>query len=130
MKKESNKKISQTILKKSFFMLELIIPTGIVTEAEEQDVAHTLEFMVEVEVKDVVEETLKTKLNVTLRKTMKIMSKMVKNMSNVTSHIYNVTVVICTETLFQDALNDTKTMKLTLMRRKRMMFIMRKIHSL
>ncbi|GJY34983.1 hypothetical protein Tco_1098378 [Tanacetum coccineum] len=127
MKKESNKKIRQTILKKSSFMLGLTIPTGIVTLAEEEDKVHTLEFVVEVEVKDVVRATLKIKVNVTPRKTMKIMNKKVNNISNVTSHIYNVSIVISTDTLFEDALNDTETMKLTLMRRKRMMFIMRKV---
>ncbi|GKD61844.1 hypothetical protein Tco_1299353, partial [Tanacetum coccineum] len=82
MKKESNKKIRQTILKKSSFMLGLTIPTGIVTLAEEEDKVHTLEFVVEVEVKDVVRATLKIKVNVTPRKTMKIMNKKVNNITN------------------------------------------------
>ncbi|GJZ67401.1 pol polyprotein [Tanacetum coccineum] len=40
----------------------LTIPTGIVTQVEEEDVAHILEVVVEVEVKDVVRATLKTKI--------------------------------------------------------------------
>ncbi|GKC32110.1 hypothetical protein Tco_1039404 [Tanacetum coccineum] len=47
--------------KKICFMLGLNIPTRIMTQAEEDDVAHTLEVVV----KDVVGETLKTKVNVT-----------------------------------------------------------------
>ncbi|GKC01926.1 uncharacterized mitochondrial protein-like protein [Tanacetum coccineum] len=61
MNKESKKKIKQTILKRICFMLGLNIPTGIMTQAEEEDVAHTLEVVDEVEVKDMVEITRKTK---------------------------------------------------------------------
>ncbi|GJT70411.1 ribonuclease H-like domain-containing protein [Tanacetum coccineum] len=67
---------------------------GIMTQAKEEDVTHTLEVVDEVEVKDVVGETRKTKVNVTPRKTMKIMNKRVNNMRNMTSHKYSVTVVI------------------------------------
>nr|GEX60197.1 RNA-directed DNA polymerase, eukaryota [Tanacetum cinerariifolium] len=45
------------------------------TQAEEEDVAHILEFVDEVEVKDVVGETRKTKVNVTPRKNMKKFGK-------------------------------------------------------
>nr|GEW74221.1 hypothetical protein [Tanacetum cinerariifolium] len=69
MKKDSKKKIKQMILKRIFFMLGLNIPTGIMTQAEKEDVAHTLKVMDEVEVKDVVMETRKTKFNVTPLKT-------------------------------------------------------------
>ena len=53
-------------------MLGLKIPIGIMTQ---------------VVVKDVVGATIKTKVNVTPRKTVKIMNKRVNNMRNVTSHI-------------------------------------------
>ncbi|GKD94569.1 uncharacterized mitochondrial protein-like protein, partial [Tanacetum coccineum] len=99
-------------------MLGLNVITGM-TQAEKEDVAHTLEVVDEVEVKDMVGITRKTKVNVTPRKTMKIMNKRVNNMRNVTSHIYSVTIVINPDTLFQNALNETETMKLTLMRHKR-----------
>ncbi|GJT08901.1 uncharacterized mitochondrial protein-like protein [Tanacetum coccineum] len=45
----------------NFFMLGLNIPTGIMTQVKEEDVAHTLEIVDEVEVKDVVGTTRKTK---------------------------------------------------------------------
>ncbi|GKA63927.1 hypothetical protein Tco_0763533 [Tanacetum coccineum] len=61
MKKESKKKIKQTILKRIYFMLGLNIPTRMVIQAVEEDVAHTLEVMVEVVVEDVVRATRKTK---------------------------------------------------------------------
>ncbi|GKD40552.1 uncharacterized mitochondrial protein-like protein [Tanacetum coccineum] len=105
----------------------LNIPTGIMTQAEEEDVAQTLEVVDEVEVTNVVRITRKTKVNVTPRKTVKIMNKMVNNMRNVTSRIYSVTVVMSMDTLFQNALNETETMKLTLMRHKRKVCIMRKV---
>nr|GEX53969.1 uncharacterized mitochondrial protein AtMg00810-like [Tanacetum cinerariifolium] len=86
MKKESKKKIKKTILKRICFMLGLNIPTGMMTQVEEEDVAHTLEVVDEVEVKDVVRTTRKTKVNMTHGKTVKIMNKMkldstLKNMS-------------------------------------------------
>nr|GEU62832.1 uncharacterized mitochondrial protein AtMg00810-like [Tanacetum cinerariifolium] len=99
---------------------------AIMTQLEEEDVAHTLEVVDEVEVKDVVRITRKTKVNVTPRKTMKRMNKRVNNMRNVTSHMYSVTVVISTDTLFKIALDESETMKLTLMRHKRKVCIMRK----
>ncbi|GJQ99516.1 hypothetical protein Tco_0522501 [Tanacetum coccineum] len=105
----------------------LNILTGIMTQAKEDDVTHTLEVVDEVEVKDVVRETRKTKVNLTPQKIVKIMNKKVNNIRNVTSRIYSVTVVISTYTLFQNALNGTETMKLTLMRHKRKVCIMRKV---
>nr|GEV77958.1 hypothetical protein [Tanacetum cinerariifolium] len=66
IKKESKKKIKK-ILKRIFFMLGLNIPTRIMTQAEEKDVAHTLEVVDEVEVKDMVRATRKTKFNMTPR---------------------------------------------------------------
>nr|GEU72248.1 hypothetical protein [Tanacetum cinerariifolium] len=60
IKKESKKKIKK-ILKRIFFMLGPDIPTRIMTQAEEEDVAHTLEVVDEVEVKDMVRATRKTK---------------------------------------------------------------------
>nr|GFA52529.1 hypothetical protein [Tanacetum cinerariifolium] len=82
----------------------------------QEDVAHTLEVIDEVEDKDVVRITRKTKVNVTPRNPVKRMNKKVNNMRNMTYHIYSVTVVISTYTLFQNALNETEPMKLTLMR--------------
>ncbi|GJW34724.1 hypothetical protein Tco_0057644 [Tanacetum coccineum] len=52
----------------NFFMLGLNIPMGIMTQVKEEDVAHTLEIVDKVEVKDVVGTTRKTKFNVTPRK--------------------------------------------------------------
>ncbi|GJV95048.1 uncharacterized mitochondrial protein-like protein [Tanacetum coccineum] len=68
MKKESKKKIKQTIIKRICFMLGLNIPTRMVIQAADEDVAHTLKVVVKVVVKDVVGATRKTKVNVTLRK--------------------------------------------------------------
>nr|GEW87358.1 zinc finger, CCHC-type [Tanacetum cinerariifolium] len=61
MKKESKNKIKQMILKRICFMLGLNIPTGIMTQVEEEGVAHTLEVVDVVDVKDVVGTTRKTK---------------------------------------------------------------------
>ncbi|GJU71339.1 hypothetical protein Tco_1262744 [Tanacetum coccineum] len=61
--------------------------SGIVTQEEGDDVVRTLEVVVEVVVKDVVEATINTKANVTLGKTVKIISKRGSNMSNVISRI-------------------------------------------
>nr|GEX96873.1 hypothetical protein [Tanacetum cinerariifolium] len=68
--------------------------------------AHTLEVVDEVEVKDVVRATRNTKVNVTPQKTMKIMNKKINNMRSVTFHIYSVIIVISTDTLFQNALDE------------------------
>nr|GEY59719.1 hypothetical protein [Tanacetum cinerariifolium] len=81
-KKESKKKIRQTILKKSCFMLGLKIPTRIATQVEGEDVVCTLGDVVEVLFKDIVEAKIKTMANMTPGKTMKIISKRGSNMSN------------------------------------------------
>nr|GEX86440.1 hypothetical protein [Tanacetum cinerariifolium] len=64
------------------FVTRLNIPTGIMTQEEEEDVAHTLEVVDEVEVKDMVRTTRKTKVNVTPQKTMKIMNKRIDYEAN------------------------------------------------
>nr|GEW33901.1 uncharacterized mitochondrial protein AtMg00810-like [Tanacetum cinerariifolium] len=91
-------------------------PKGGFYNRVQEDVAHTLEVVDEVEDKDVVGITRNTKVNVTPRNPVKRMNKNIRNM---TYHIYSVTIVISTDTLFQNALNETEPMKLTLMRYKR-----------
>ncbi|GJS17431.1 hypothetical protein Tco_0411903 [Tanacetum coccineum] len=75
------------MLKKKCFMLGLIVPIGIMTQAEEEDMVHTLEVVVEVDVKVVVEATIKTKANMTPRKIIKIIRKRGNNRSNAASRI-------------------------------------------
>nr|GEY59324.1 hypothetical protein [Tanacetum cinerariifolium] len=63
IKKESRNKIKRTMLRKICFMIGLNIPTGIMTQAKEDDVVHTLEVVAMVVVKVVDVTTLKIMVN-------------------------------------------------------------------
>ncbi|GJT20117.1 retrovirus-related pol polyprotein from transposon TNT 1-94 [Tanacetum coccineum] len=83
----------------------LTIPIGIVTQVKEEDVAHILEVVVEVEVKDVVEATLKTKVSKS-HKEMIVWTVEIKQERNAMKILKEAGMEDCIETLCPMELED------------------------